>query len=208
MHSAGDNVHRIKVDEKEEICITTHSNGGLIVSQLLPDRVLWSLPKQGDRLWTTDVCVPVSKLPELVYKTQKDMNEHGVTATIVGHVGDGNFHSFMLFHDDKELEKLSLTSSAKQMCSAQRVSGTGEHGVGLGKKEYLVGELGEGTVELMRSIKQTIDPLNIMNPGKVTLIHVLILMHVTMLIMIALLVVSSAEPSEVADKAVTRDKAV
>ncbi|TFY75094.1 hypothetical protein EWM64_g8917, partial [Hericium alpestre] len=46
MHSAGDNVHRIKVDEKEEICITTHSNGGLIVSQLLPDRVLWSLPKE------------------------------------------------------------------------------------------------------------------------------------------------------------------
>ncbi|TFY78542.1 hypothetical protein EWM64_g5473 [Hericium alpestre] len=142
--------------------------------------------QQGDRLWTTDVCVPVSKLPELVYETQKDMNEHGVTATIVGHVGDGNFHSFMLFHDDKELEKVSAAVH-RLVHHAIDLDGTctGEHGVGLGKKEYLVGELGEGTVELMRSIKQTIDPLNIMNPGKLY-----------------------PDPSEVANKAVTRDKAV
>ncbi|KAG5340335.1 hypothetical protein C0989_002146 [Termitomyces sp. Mn162] len=86
----------------------------------------------GTRCWTTDVCVPVSCLPQLVYETKKDLAESGVQGTIVGHVGDG----------------------------------TGEHGVGVGKKEYLIEELGEGTVELMWIIKRAVDPDNLFNPGK------------------------------------------
>ncbi|KAJ3854263.1 D-lactate dehydrogenase cytochrome oxidoreductase [Lentinula lateritia] len=93
----------------------------------------------GSRCWTTDVCVPVSKLPELVYETKKDLAEAGLRSTIVG-----------LVHRALDLDGTC----------------TGEHGVGIGKKQYLSEELGEGTVELMRSIKNAVDPLNLLNPGK------------------------------------------
>ncbi|KAI0818818.1 FAD-linked oxidase-like protein [Irpex lacteus] len=124
---------------------------------------------EGARVWTTDVCVPVSKLPELVYETKKDLKEHGLKSTIVGHVGDGNFHALILFHKDDELPHVS-DAVHRLVHRAIALDGTctGEHGVGVGKKEYLIDELGEGTVELMRNVKQAIDPLNIMNPTKVS----------------------------------------
>ncbi|KXN85495.1 D-lactate dehydrogenase [cytochrome], mitochondrial [Leucoagaricus sp. SymC.cos] len=120
----------------------------------------------GTRCWTTDVCVPVSKLPQLVHETKKDLSEAGLRSTIVGHVGDGNFHALILFRD----EELKAVSDAvhRLVHRAVKLDGTctGEHGVGVGKKEYLVEELGDGTVELMRTLKQAVDPLNILNPGK------------------------------------------
>ncbi|KZT11521.1 uncharacterized protein LAESUDRAFT_734347 [Laetiporus sulphureus 93-53] len=121
----------------------------------------------GSRCWTTDVCVPPSRLPQLVYETKKDLAEHKLKSTIVGHVGDGNFHALILFMDDKELQKVS-EAVHRLVHRAIRLDGscTGEHGVGVGKKEYLVAELGENTVELMKTIKRAIDPLNIMNPSK------------------------------------------
>ncbi|KAL4253874.1 D-lactate dehydrogenase (cytochrome) [Abortiporus biennis] len=122
---------------------------------------------EGTRVWTTDVCVPVSKLPELVYETKKDLAESNLKATIVGHVGDGNFHSLIMFQNDSELPKVS-EAVHRLVHRAIALDGTctGEHGVGLGKKEYLPTELGEHTVELMKTIKAAMDPLNIMNPGK------------------------------------------
>ncbi|EIM83944.1 D-lactate dehydrogenase cytochrome oxidoreductase, partial [Stereum hirsutum FP-91666 SS1] len=121
----------------------------------------------GSKCWTTDVCVPVSRLPELVYETKKDMAQEGIKSTIVGHVGDGNFHALMLFKDDKELEKVSAAvHRLAHRAIALDGTCTGEHGVGVGKKEYLTEELGENTVELMRTVKAAIDPLGIMNPGK------------------------------------------
>ncbi|PPQ77513.1 hypothetical protein CVT25_011310 [Psilocybe cyanescens] len=121
----------------------------------------------GKRCWTTDVCVPVSRLPELVYETKKDLKESNLTSTIVGHVGDGNFHSFILFDEHQEFDAVS-GAVHRLVHRALALDGTctGEHGVGLGKKEYLEEELGINTVNLMKSIKKAIDPLNIMNPGK------------------------------------------
>ncbi|KAJ3561702.1 hypothetical protein NP233_g10031 [Leucocoprinus birnbaumii] len=121
----------------------------------------------GTRCWTTDVCVPVSKLPQLVYETKQDLSEAGLHSTIVGHVGDGNFHALMLFQNDDELKRVE-DAVHRLVHRAINLDGTctGEHGVGVGKKEYLVEELGEGTVELMRTIKRAVDPLNILNPGK------------------------------------------
>jgi len=121
----------------------------------------------GARCWTTDVCVPPSRLPQLVYETKKDLADNNLRSTIVGHVGDGNFHALILFMDDKELETVS-DAVHRLVHRAIRMDGTctGEHGVGVGKKEYLVEELGEGTVELMKTIKRAIDPLNILNPSK------------------------------------------
>lgn len=132
---------------------------------------LWSslswLDDADTRIWTTDVCVPPSRLPELVGETKKDLEAHNIKSTIVGHVGDGNFHAFLLFRNDEELERVK-GAVHRMVHRAISLDGTctGEHGVGVGKKEYLVEELGEGTVELMRSIKRAVDPLNLFNPGK------------------------------------------
>jgi len=118
--------------------------------------------------WPTDVCVPVSKLPQLVLETKQDLYDAGLVSTIVGHVGDGNFHALILMRNGEETEK-ARQAVRRMVKRAIALDGTctGEHGVGVGKKEYLVEELGEGTVELMRTIKRAIDPLGLFNPGKV-----------------------------------------
>ncbi|KAJ7581347.1 D-lactate dehydrogenase cytochrome oxidoreductase [Mycena floridula] len=121
----------------------------------------------GSRCWTTDVCVPVSRLPQLVEETKTDLKEAGLRSCVLGHVGDGNFHALILFNDEKELETVSqAVHRLVHRAIALEGTCTGEHGVGVGKKEYLVKELGEGTVNLMRTVKNAIDPLNILNPGK------------------------------------------
>ncbi|KAH7883039.1 hypothetical protein F5I97DRAFT_169398 [Phlebopus sp. FC_14] len=103
---------------------------------------------EGSRGWSTDVCVPVSKLPELVYETKKDLSELGLVSTIVGHVGDGNFHALLLFRNDQELAT-----------AREAVHRMVEHAI---KMEGTC----TGTVELMRTIKRIIDPLWLFNPGK------------------------------------------
>jgi len=122
---------------------------------------------EGSRGWGTDVCVPVSRLPDLVHETKQDIQELGLVSTIVGHVGDGNFHALLLFRNDEELA-IVREAVHRMVERAIKMEGTctGEHGVGIGKRKYLYSELGEGTVELMRSIKKTIDPLGLFNPGK------------------------------------------
>ena len=112
----------------------------------------------------------MSRLPDLVYETKKDLKELGLLSTIVGHVGDGNFHAQILFTKDDELSKVR-EAVHRMIHRAIELDGTctGEHGVGIGKKGFLYEELGEGTVELMKTIKRTIDPLGIFNPGKVSL---------------------------------------
>ncbi|EPS98544.1 hypothetical protein FOMPIDRAFT_129619 [Fomitopsis schrenkii] len=121
----------------------------------------------GARGWSTDVCVPVSRLPDLVYETKEDIKRSGIVSTIVGHVGDGNFHALLLFSNDEEHERCKhIVHRMVERAIALDGTCTGEHGVGLGKRQYLVDELGEGTVELMKTIKCTIDPYNLFNPGK------------------------------------------
>ncbi|ESK96801.1 fad-binding [Moniliophthora roreri MCA 2997] len=122
---------------------------------------------EGSRGWSTDVCVPVSRLPDLVYETKDDLSRIGLTSTIVGHVGDGNFHALILFRNEEELKR-ARDAVHRMVERAIKLDGTctGEHGVGIGKKEYLVEELGQGTVNLMKDIKRTLDPLNLFNPGK------------------------------------------
>lgn len=121
----------------------------------------------GARCWTTDVCVPVSMLPQLAQETKTDLMEAGLKSTIVGHVGDGNFHALILFETEEERQKVE-EAVHRLVHRAVKMDGTctGEHGVGVGKKEYLVEELGEGTVQLMKTIKDAVDPMNLMNPGK------------------------------------------
>ncbi|EPQ58897.1 FAD-binding domain-containing protein [Gloeophyllum trabeum ATCC 11539] len=115
----------------------------------------------------TDVCVPPSNLPRLVGETKRDLARAGITTSIVGHVGDGNFHA-MLYYKNEEERKAVQEAAGRLVERAWSLGGTctGEHGVGTGKKAYLEAELGEGTVALMRAVKKAVDPKGIMNPGK------------------------------------------
>ena len=118
---------------------------------------------------STDVCVPISRLADCVVETQRDIEEHGLLAPIVGHAGDGNFHTLLLF-DDKTPEGIAIAEAfvARLNARALAMDGTctGEHGVGQGKIAFLTEELG-GTVDLMRQVKKGLDPDNIFNPGKI-----------------------------------------
>ncbi|MDC1383794.1 FAD-binding protein [Candidatus Puniceispirillum sp.] len=116
----------------------------------------------------TDVCVPISKLAECVEDTIADIEAHGLTAPIIGHVGDGNFHVLPLaMPDDVEMQKKINAFSTRLTKRSLALGGTctGEHGIGQGKSAYLRDEMGDA-VDLMASIKMTFDPKNILNPGK------------------------------------------
>ncbi|KAJ7267660.1 FAD-linked oxidase-like protein [Mycena haematopus] len=123
----------------------------------------------GAKRWSTDVCVPVSKLPELVYETKKDIAQAEIPSILVGHAGDGNFHVLLLYKTEEELDVAKIVTDrlAKRALELDGTC-TGEHGVGDSNKKYLVEELGPGTVGIMKQIKRTIDPLGLFNPGKVS----------------------------------------
>ncbi len=119
--------------------------------------------------WATDVCVPISRLAECILETKQDLAVCSVPATILGHVGDGNFHVVFSIDPNAPTELAEVKAiNSKLVARALAMDGTctGEHGIGLGKQEHLVEELGEA-VDLMRSIKQALDPDNILNPGKI-----------------------------------------
>jgi D-lactate dehydrogenase (cytochrome) len=118
---------------------------------------------------STDVRVPISRLAEIVGAAQERLAELGFMAPIVGHVGDGNFHSLLLVDENspEEMEKAQgYVSWLAEMAIAMDGTCTGEHGIGQGKMPYLVKELGEAT-DFMVAIKRALDPDNILNPGKV-----------------------------------------
>jgi D-lactate dehydrogenase (cytochrome) len=129
--------------------------------------------RPGSRCQAGDACVPISRLAECINESVADSEEAGIPYWVVGHVGDGNFHlSYLLDpNDPKEVEAVEALN-VRMVQRAQRLEGTctGEHGIGLHKIGYLVDEAGEGAVELMRTIKRTLDPKNIMNPGKVLVV--------------------------------------
>ena len=117
----------------------------------------------------TDVCVPISRLAECVMETKRDIEEHGLIAPIVGHVGDGNFHTTPVFDMQNPVEKAKVEGFLERLAAraiAMDGTCTGEHGVGQGKIKYLKAEHGAG-IEVMRQIKRALDPLDILNPGKI-----------------------------------------
>jgi D-lactate dehydrogenase (cytochrome) len=125
--------------------------------------------KPGHRGITTDVCVPISRLTEAVVKAKETAKASGQTSCIVGHVGDGNFHCLILFPDNDQaaLEK-AWALDREIVAQGLALGGTcsGEHGIGLGKREFLEQEHGDGALSVMRALKTTLDPKGILNPGK------------------------------------------
>ena len=118
----------------------------------------------------TDVCVPISRLAECILETRRDLDDSQVPAPIVGHVGDGNFHLVLLVKRDDPAEVAEADRLNERLVRRALAMGgtcTGEHGIGIGKQQFLLLEAGEGGVALMRKIKQALDPTNILNPGKI-----------------------------------------
>ena len=121
------------------------------------------------RVYSTDVCVPISRITECVKFAEVEVNKIGLRAPMVGHLGDGNFHVLFPYDpNDKEIYKKIREFSNKLIDKTLELKGTitGEHGVGLHKKSYLLKEHPDN-IPLMKTIKRSIDPNNIMNPGKI-----------------------------------------
>jgi D-lactate dehydrogenase (cytochrome) len=123
----------------------------------------------GRKALTTDVCVPISRLAEALVGAKEEAKSLGHTTCIVGHVGDGNFHQMILYDpaDPKGLEG-AWDMDQRVVARGLSLGGTcsGEHGIGLGKRDFLEAEHGAGALDVMRSLKVALDPRGIMNPGK------------------------------------------
>jgi D-lactate dehydrogenase (cytochrome) len=126
--------------------------------------------RPGSRAVSTDVCVPISRLAECVRETMQDVQSYIAPVPLLGHIGDGNFHLMFLVDpakpEETELAK-KLNKRLVERALAMEGTCTGEHGVGLGKMGSLRMELGDDVIDVMRDIKRTLDPDNLMNPGKV-----------------------------------------
>jgi D-lactate dehydrogenase (cytochrome) len=133
---------------------------------------LWSmlaLRKADEEVWSTDVAVPMSRLAEIVEISKKEMDELGLFASVLGHIGDGNFHESIMYNAKDPEERKKVEECVYRMVNrALEMEGTctGEHGIGIGKKESLVKELGIDTIGVMQKLKASLDPHWIMNPGK------------------------------------------
>jgi D-lactate dehydrogenase (cytochrome) len=126
--------------------------------------------RPGTTSLATDVCVPISRLTDCIRETRRDVEDSGIIAPIVGHVGDGNFHLVLLVNRDDPAEvETAEQVNGRLVRRALAMGGTctGEHGIGIGKQQFLIEEAGEPAVALMRRIKSTLDPRNILNPGKI-----------------------------------------
>ena len=165
--------------------IATDNNGSAFAWAATPEErtKLWTArhnayfagvqSRPGCRAITTDTCVPISHLADALLDSVLDAQEAGIPYFMVGHVGDGNFHMGYLINPNIPAERETAERLNHQLVDrALKLGGTctGEHGVGLHKQGFLVAETGIGAVDMMRAIKRALDPLNIMNPGKIFLL--------------------------------------
>lgn len=132
---------------------------------------LWSVMAKRrdghDHVWTTDVAVPISQLPDIIQETKDDLMKSGLLGGIVGHVGDGNFHCMLLYNDAEKQKAVDVVDKMIERAIEMEGTITGEHGVGLKKRDHLLDELGEDTVNAMRKIKQAYDPYCLLNCDKI-----------------------------------------
>jgi D-lactate dehydrogenase (cytochrome) len=129
--------------------------------------------RKGATAMTTDICVPISRLAEAVTQTQADIADSPLDGPILGHVGDGNFHAVLMMNPDDPVELAEAKRLADRMAERALDMGgtvTGEHGVGMGKLHYMPREHGDAW-NVMADIKRSLDPHNILNPGKLVQVN-------------------------------------
>ncbi|KAI5867420.1 hypothetical protein GGS23DRAFT_177141 [Durotheca rogersii] len=165
----------------ERVQVITRSNKGNnfeFAKDLREQKLLWSarkeslwsmlaLRKGNEEVWSTDVAVPFSRLADIIEVSKKEMDDLGLFASILGHIGDGNFHESIMYNrEDKDKVEACVKNMVKRAIDMEGTC-TGEHSIGWGKKESLLLEVGPDTVAVMKHIKLALDPLWIMNPGKI-----------------------------------------
>jgi D-lactate dehydrogenase (cytochrome) len=172
-------------DQLDLVRLMGDSNGGgkLQFASATEDRnALWKARHQalwaaknmvpGAVAWITDICVPISHLSDAITRAKTAIQASGLFAPILGHVGDGNFHVFFILQveDMASWDKARIINEA-MIDHALSVGGTctGEHGIGLGKREAMRREHGANSVATMRQIKNALDPSSLFNPGKIFL---------------------------------------
>ena len=134
---------------------------------------LWAMlaiRPEGTQIWSTDVAVPLSHLAEIVEQSKESSSKLGLFSTVLGHVGDGNFHQAVMYDPDEPEQVEGVKRCVDTMVSrALDMDGTvsGEHGIGLGKKHCLEKELGPVTISVLKTLKRSLDPHWLLNPGKV-----------------------------------------
>lgn len=174
---------RETVSLTEDICVKDYTGSSFTFASDEEDRrALWAarhtlyyasiaFRKGATGAIVTDCCVPLSKFADLIAETAKDVKAHGVVGPCFGHAGDGNLHCILPVRDDDSEEYLQLLETVNENLIRRTLAAggscTGEHGVGYGKIKYLERQYGPGAITMMRAIKQSLDPFNIMNPGKV-----------------------------------------
>ena len=125
--------------------------------------------RPGAKAVPTDVCVPISRLADSIAAARADIDASGLVAPIVGHVGDGNFHVLALFDPDDPAEVAKVMALHERLVERALAAGgtcTGEHGIGYGKLDFMRAEHDDASLTAMRAVKAALDPLGILNPGK------------------------------------------
>lgn len=156
-HGSNDFQHSTNPERRAQLWKARH-NAFWAAEASLPDCEVFS----------TDACVPISRLADCVGETQKDLQAHGLKGPMIGHVGDGNFHVLLGYHKGNAEEEKKVNDFSKRVSERAIAMGgtcTGEHGIGQRKAKYLRMELGDA-VDFMQTIKKALDPDNILNPGK------------------------------------------
>jgi D-lactate dehydrogenase (cytochrome) len=167
-----------QADKAQDIAKLNNSRNFVFARSDKESDELWSARKQ--LLWTmmavgpedsifysTDVAVPLSRLAEMVEQSKKDILDSGIFGSCLGHVGDGNFHSCILYREEESGKFIALKKKIIERGLAMEGTCTGEHGIGASKVKELGMELGSETLSLMRTIKLAVDPHELMNPGKI-----------------------------------------
>ena len=172
-----------QVSMTEAICIEDHGGSSFEFASSEEDRkVLWSarhslalaavaLRPGSTGAIITDACVPLSQFASLIQATVADVKQYDVVGPCFGHAGDGNLHCILPVKDDDPQDYLDRLEKVNENLIARTLQAggtcTGEHGIGYGKMKYLERQYGPGAVHMMKAIKGALDPMNIMNPGKV-----------------------------------------
>lgn len=173
------------VDEQlsivQEVCASNQARGFTFASSEEERNKLWKARhdayyavcalRPGCSGWTTDVCLPISRLGECITETMKDVQDSNIHGPIFGHLGDGNFHVVLLVHPDDEPAYIGRVEAFNDRLVQRALdmggTCTGEHGVGYAKSGWLEVEHGVEAMEVMKSLKAAMDPLSRLNPGKV-----------------------------------------
>lgn len=132
---------------------------------------LWSLlaikRHPSDSFLSADVCVPIGRLADCIQESSHLLQASGLLGSFLGHVGDGNFHTTVLYSASEKEKARKVIRDVQKLGVEMQGTVSGEHGIGLENRDALVWELGEGAVDAMRAVKKALDPLGLLNPGKV-----------------------------------------